>query len=158
MKAEPLLVAFGLFCFLAAPSWAQVVPATPTRFTTRPIGEATASTGATVNGTSKAAPVPTVRQVTTYLTLSPLRQWNSTDGKARMGKLIAWEETVTTTKGPAAAPAPPSEPITTKPTILKDNKARLLIDNKAYEVPLERLAAEEQKFITELQAAIAAKP
>lgn len=157
MKAKPLSVAYGLLCFVAAPAWSQVVPATPTRFTTRPIGGATASTGATVNGTSKAAPVPTVRQVTTYLTLSPLRQWNSTDGKARMGKLIAWEETVTTTKG-AAAPAPPSGPITTKPTVLKDNKARLLIDNKSYEVPLDRLAAEEQKFITELQAAIAAKP
>ena len=155
MKADFPLLAAGLLCFLCAQSGAQVVPTTPTRFTTKPVGESTASTGATIQGTSAPSAAPTFRQVT-YLTLSPLRQWNSTDGKSRMGKLIAWEETVTTTKG--AAPSPQSAPITTKPTVLKENKVRLLIDNKAYEVPLDRLAAEEQKFIKDLQAAITAKP
>lgn len=155
MKADFPLLTAGVLSLLCAHSGAQVVPTTPTKFTTKPVGESTASTGATINGNSAPTAAPTFRQVT-YLTLSPLRQWNSTEGTVRMGKLVAWEETVTTTKG--AAPSPQSAPITTKPTVLKENKVRLLIDQKAYEVPLDRLAAEEQKFILDLQAAILAKP
>lgn len=132
-----------------------MVPTTPTKFSIKPVGNPTASTGATINRTP-ATTSSSIRQVI-YLTLSPLRQWNSADGKSLMGKLIAWEETVTTTTG-TTAPTPPSAPIATKPTILKDNKVRFLIDQKSYEVPLDRLAAEEQKFIKDLQKAIAAKP
>lgn len=135
---------------------AQVVPTTPTKFSIKPVGSPTASTGATINRTP-ATTSSSIRQVI-YLTLSPLRQWNSADGKSLMGKLIAWEETVTTTTKGTTAPNPPSAPIATKPTVLKDNKVRLLIDQKSYEVPLDRLAAEEQKFIKDLQTAIAAKP
>ena len=156
MKVELLLLVAGTICFLTGPAGEQVVPTTPTKFNTRPVGGATASTGATVNSTSSATPARSVRQVT-YLTLSPLRQWNSTDGKSLMGKLIAWEETVTTTQG-IAAPAPQTAPITSKPTILKENKVRLLVETKAYEVPLDRLAADERKFITDLQTALAVKP
>ena len=134
---------------------AQVVPTTPTKFSIKPVGNPTASTGATINRTP-ATTSSSIRQIT-YLTLSPRRQWKSTDGKSLMGKLIAWEETVTTTKG-STAPTLSSAPIATKPTILKDNKVRFLVDQKSYEVPLDRLAAEEQKFIKDLQTAIAAKP
>ena len=145
MKA---LLCLALFAFPAA-AFAQVVPTTPTKFTTRPVGGATATNGATITPSSTA---PAVRHVT-YLTLSPLRQWTSTDGKSLMGKLIAYEESVSNHPVPQSA-----APITTQPTVLRDGKARLLVDRKAYEVPLERLGPEEQKFIQQLQAALAAKP
>lgn len=150
----PFPAAAFLLAFPGA-ALAQVVPTTPTKFSIKPVGNPTASTGATINRTP-ATTSSSIRQIT-YLTLSPLRQWNSTDGKSLMGKLIAWEETVTTTKG-STAPTLSSAPIATKPTILKDNKVRFLVDQKSYEVPLDRLAAEEQKFIKDLQTAIAAKP
>ena len=150
----PFPAAAFLLAFPGA-ALAQVVPTTPTKFSIKPVGSPTASTGATINR-NPATTSSSIRQVI-YLTLTPLRQWNSTDGKSLMGKLIAWEETFTTTKG-STAPTPPSSPIATKPTVLKDNKVRFLIDQKSYEVPLDRLAAEEQKFIKDLQTAIAAKP
>jgi hypothetical protein len=141
-----------LFLGLSAAAPAQVVPTTPTKFDIKPVTGPTASAGATISPNSTK---PTVRQ-TTYLTLSDLRQWKSTDGKTLMGKLIAWEETVTTT---TSTPAPVADkPITNKPTVLKNNKARLLVDNKAFEVPLDRLGAEEQKFIQQLHTRLTAKP
>ncbi len=154
MKTTPAhLAAYSLLLWPAVVA-AQAVPTTPTKFSVKPVGNSTNTTGASINPPPAQ---PAVRKVTTYLTLSPLRQWNSTDGKSLMGKLIAWEETVTTSAAVEAAAAP-TAPITTKPTVLKNNKARFLIDNKAYEVPLDRLAPAEQKFITDLQVAIAAKP
>lgn len=144
-----------LLAFLSLPPAAapgQAVPTTPTKFDTKPVGAATSSTGAAI--APPKAPASTLRQVT-YLTLSPLRTWTSTDGKSLNGKLIAWEETVTTGPTPQALP---DQPLTTRPTVLKNNKARLLIGTKAYEVPLDRLGPEEQKFIRDLQTRLAAKP
>ncbi|MES2469866.1 MAG: hypothetical protein V4675_21375 [Verrucomicrobiota bacterium] len=141
----------ALLLALPAAALAQVVPTTPTKFSAKPVGAATATTGAAINPPSTA---PTVKHIT-YLTLSPLRQWTSTDGKTLMGKLIAWEETVTTGPSPQSASAPP---VTTRPTVLKNNQVRLLIDHKAYPVPLERLDPDARKFIAELQAHLAAKP
>jgi hypothetical protein len=146
MKAIPWLF-LSLAAVLAFPRIcpAQVaVPTTPKKFDIKPITGSTATAGATVNPSSTA---PSVRQ-TTYLTLSPLRQWSSSDGKTLMGKLIAWEETTTTTaaKAPADAAA-----ITTRPTIVRGDKVRLLIDHKAFEIPLARLGAGEQEFIQKLQ-------
>ncbi len=141
----------ALLLAVPAAALAQVVPTTPTKFSTKPVGAATATTGATINPPSTA---PAVKHIT-YLTLSPLRQWTSTDGKTLMGKLIAWEETVTSGPTPQAATAPP---ITTRPTVLKNNQVRLLIDRKAYPVALERLDPASRKFIEELQANLASKP
>ena len=124
----------ALLLAIPAAALAQVVPTTPTKFSTKPVGAATATTGAAISPPSTA---PAVKQIT-YLTLSPLRQWTSTDGKTLMGKLIAWEETVT-----------PG---------LKNNQVRLLVDHKAYPVPLERLDPDARKFIGELEAQLAAKP
>jgi hypothetical protein len=72
-----------------------------------------------------------------------------------MGKLIAWEETVTTGPTPQSTTAPP---VTTRPTVLKNNQVRLLVDRKAYPVALERLDPDARKFIGELEAQLAAKP
>ncbi len=147
--------ALGLCLLLPIPvsALAQVVPTTPKKFTTRPVGESSSTTGASITPRSTA---PEIRQVA-YLTLSPERAWNSVDGKSRTGKLIAYEESVTVSKG-GAAPVAPVPPATKNPTVVKEGKARLLIDRKAYEVPLDRLGTEERTFIQELQASLAAKP
>jgi len=157
MNARPLLcvrcaATLSALLFFPAAVLAQAVPTTPTKFDIKPITGPTSSAGATITSKSTA---PMVRQ-TIYLTLSPLRQWTSSDGKTLMGKLIAWEESVTTTPG---APPPVAEKLLTeKPTVLKDGKARLLIENKAYELPLSRLDAESQKFIQQLHTQLSTKP
>lgn len=158
MNARLLVIAWRLavgagLLLGASTLLAQVVPATPTKFDIKPVTGPTASAGATITPKTTS---PAVRQ-TTYLTLSELRQWTSSDGMTLMGKLIAWEETViTTTRG---SPPPVAEKLLTdKPTVLKDGKARLLIDNKAFTLPLTRLDAESRKFIQELHARLSAKP
>ena len=153
MKVTLLMLGAGLLALPPCAVVAQAVPTTPTNFNTKPVGAATGTTGASIN---PPATITSIRQVT-YLTLSPLRQWSSTDGKSLMGKLIAWEETVPTIRG-SITPVPESASITTKPTVVRNNKARLLIESKAFEVPLDRLAVEERKFIQDLQNAIAGKP
>ena len=133
---------------------AQVVPTTPTKFDMRRLGDASSSS-AGVSATPK-PPQTTYREVT-YISLSPLRQWKSTDGKSLLGKLIAFEDFVVTTTGAAPDPKAPSPQMPTNPTVVRDGKARLLIESKAFEVPLERLGEEERKFIEQLRSAIAAK-
>lgn len=137
-------LAAALLLALPCPSPAQALPATPSTFHPKPVGSSTAAAGTTASP----AP-PSVRQVT-YLTLSPLRPWISRDGKTLLGKLIAWEEA-----GPLDPAAPP---IAASPTILKQNQARLLIEKKAFAIPLDRLSPADQKWILDLQARLAAKP
>ena len=125
----------------------------PDNITKGGVSNTGASTGASiVSRPSQSKPI--VQQII-YIVISEARQWTSTDGKTLMGKLIAWEETVTTGPAPQSATAPP---VTTRPTVLKNNQVRLLIDHKAYPVPLERLDPDARKFIGELQAHLVAKP
>ena len=139
---------------LAISASAQVVPTTPTKFDMRRLGDASSSS-AGVSATPK-PPQTTYREVT-YISLSPLRQWKSTDGKSLLGKLIAFEDFVVTTTGAAPDPKAAAPQMPAKPTVVRDGKARLLIESKAFEVPLERLGEEERKFIEQLQTAIAGK-
>ncbi len=140
----------GCVCLLAFTlnTVAQTVvpPATPSRFKTRTV-ESTAS----YDGTMKPLPNPpaTVRTVT-YYTLLTARQWRSTDGKSLLGSLIAFEEAVVETKGaaPVSAPTPPA-----KPTIVRQGKARLLVNGRPVEVPLERLVAEDRELIESVRVA-----
>lgn len=155
MKAIPR--SSGWLIFAMVP-WgltsAQVVPTTPTKFDMRRLGDASSSS-AGVSATPK-PPQTTYREVT-YISLSPLRQWKSTDGKSLLGKLIAFEDFVVTTNGAAPDPKAASPQMPAKPTVVRDGKARLLIESKAFEVPLERLGEEERKFIEQLQSAITGK-
>lgn len=145
---------FVIPLFLAVPASAQVVPTTPTKFDMRRLGDASSSS-AGVSATPK-PPQTTYREVT-YISLSPLRQWKSTDGKSLLGKLIAFEDFVVTTTGAEPDPKAAAPQMPAKPTVVRDGKARLLIESKAFEVPLERLGEEERKFIEQLQTAIAGK-
>jgi hypothetical protein len=149
-----LLFAFGS-CVLCA----QVVPTTPTKFTTRGLGTSTSSDGlsSTSTGASVAKSGP-VYHTTTYLTLSGPRIWMSSDGKPLLAKLIAYEDMVVETQG-AAQPAPVSAPqLAGKPTVVRAGKARLLVSSKPFELALDRLSQADRDFIATVERAVAAKP
>lgn len=134
---------------------AQVVPATPKGFTTRAIG------GGSSSGIGVATqPKPQEKTVRTisYITLSEPRQWKSADGKSLLGKLIAFEDLIVeTTIAADAKPTPATPPqMPDKPTVVRDAKARLFINNKPFEVALNRLSEDDQKFIENIRASIAA--
>lgn len=146
-----LLAAVALICAAASALSQVVVPTTPKKFTKRITGAGSVSTG---TSSLPQRPPPEIKQVT-YITLSEARQFNSTDGKSIVGKLIAFEDfTVVTTDGaqPQKPPTPPS-----KPTVVKDGKARLLVNSKPFEVPLDRLSEPDRDFIEAIRLAVAAK-
>ena len=133
---------------------AQVVPATPTKFTTRELGNG--GNGNSAVGATVVKPQTTARTIT-HIVLGEPRQWKTTDGKFFVGKLIAFEDLIAETKmEPGAAPSvPPVVP--TKPTVVRDGKARFYVAAKSYEVPLDHLGEEERKFVEQIRTAIAAK-
>jgi hypothetical protein len=89
------------------------------------------------------------------VTLSELRPWISSDGKTILGRLIAFEDvTIETPKG---APVPEFTP-PPDPTVVKEGKARLLVKNKTYVLPLTRLSQDDRDFIESVRAATANKP
>lgn len=146
MKAS--LLAAVMFGFPASlPLAAQVVPATPTKFDTRRLGDA-ASGGASVNVTPPRT--QTIVRTITHIVLGEPRQWKMTDGKFFIGKLIAFEDLVSV--GNAIAPAVPKNP-----TVVREEKARVLVNAKPFEIALDRLGADERKFIEETRVAVAAK-
>lgn len=134
-----------------------VVPATPKKFATRTISGGGSTSSASV-GVTAPKPQTTVR-TTTYIALGDARQWRSTDGKSVLGKLIAFEDIVVETQsGSGAKPAPADQrAMPDNPTVVRDGKARLLIDNKPFEVPLERLSEDDRKLVASIRDAVAAK-
>lgn len=103
----------------------------------------------------KAPEKPVVKTIT-YLTLSESRQWTSSDGKALLAKLIAFEDIVTESTDTTSAPQPPAMPTTT-PTLIKDGKVRLLVNRKPFELAVDRLSQPDRDFIENLRAAIQKK-
>ena len=141
-------VVFGLLTSL--PLAAQVgIPATPKKFDTPRIGEA-ASGGSSIGYSQSARPQPTTRTVT-HIVIGEPRQWKMSDGKTFVGKLIAFEDIVI--EGTAAAPMN----VPKKPTVVRNATARFYVNSKVYEVALDKLGAEERKFVEDTSAAIAAK-
>lgn len=147
-----------MICLLA--SWmlmhvglAQIeIPGYPGRFKTR-------STGG--NNSGGASIIPKENETTnktrhvTYIVLSEPRQWTSTDGKAITGKMIAFEDmTVEGTQGvdPSTAPEPPKNP-----TVTREEKIRLLINQKPVEILLSRLSQADQEFVAKIKAALSTK-
>ena len=137
---------------LADGAGAQVVPATPRRFTQRALTPGGSST-AGVEGTPRPA-APEVREVM-HIVLSQHRLFRSTDGKTLFGRVIAFDPPAPA-PGQPVPPADPSQPLPpgTKPTVVRDGKARLLVDSKAFEVPLERLSEDDRRFVEEIRARI----
>jgi hypothetical protein len=130
---------------------AQVVPTTPTRFTTRGVGS---SSSADSVGVATVKPKVLSRTVT-HIVLGTPRQWKMVDGRSFIGKLIAFEDLVTVPKEDGTPGATP--PVPPKPTIVRNGSARFLVNSKPYELPLDRLGPDERKFIEETRLAFAAK-
>ena len=140
MKTPIIGILAGLL--LASGSFSQVVPSSPKKFTTRPIGGGT-SGGVEVipkdgGGSQK------VKHIT-HIVLSDSRLWTSTDGKLLEGKLIAFEDMVVEAPKGSAPPATPAPP--ESPTVTRDGKVRLLVKQKPVEVAVERLSTGDQEFI-----------
>jgi len=143
---------------LALPLSAQVIsPTTGKKFDTRTINGSGGNGGVSINTSSKPAP-PTKTKLTSYFIFGEPRQWQSNDGKSLLGSIIAFEESVIEfdAANPAAAraaveKAPPAE-LPAKPTLIRDGKARLLVNKKPVEVPLERLSDDDRKFVEDLNA------
>jgi hypothetical protein len=151
LHMNALLPAVVVLAFGSLPLRAQTLPATPatpTKFDTRRIGD-TVNGGGTV-GFMPAKPQTVVRTVT-HIVLGEPRQWKLTDGKFFVGKLIAFEDIVTE-GNTATAPVVPKNP-----TVVRDGKARLLVDARVYEVTLQSFGPDERKFIEDTRAALAAK-
>lgn len=160
MKTRSHSVPFLLLAMLAfaaaQPGWSQVIPTTPTKFTTRELGNRGNSNSSV--GFTPAKPQTTTRTIT-HIVLGTPRQWKMTDGKFFVGKLIAFEDLVVETKVEnGVAPAPAAPPVAPeKPTVVREGKARFYVDAKSYEVLLTLLGEDERKTIEQIRAAIAAK-
>lgn len=130
---------------------AQVVPTTPKKFATREIGAG----GSSSAGVSVPPPKPATVRTVTYITLTPPRQWTSSDGRSLLGKLVAFEDFFVETV--AGQPAPPMPELRAPPTVVKDGKARLLVSDTPYEIALEKLSAGDREFIEKIRQAVAKK-
>lgn len=154
MNATLNPICCGVLLMLASFSTAtaQVVPTTPGRFKLKPFGE----TGSTSGVTTMPKPVETTYRQITYIALSQPRQWKSTDGKSLLGKLIAFEDIVVESK--KAAPDAKAEPaMPGRITVVRDGKARLLVNSKPYEVSLDRLGEDERNFVKAIETNVNAK-
>lgn len=137
---------------------AQVVPTTPTKFGKRGVGALTDGGGSATMGLSPntTQPKPTVREIS-YITLSDSRQWTSSDGKAIIGKLIAYEQTEQTLPANQGTTTTAAPVLPARPTLIRQGQVRLLVQQKAFELPLDRLSQADRDFIQALDAAIAQK-
>lgn len=138
---------------------AQVVPTTPTKFGKRNVGSMTDGGGSASLGLSpqSSRPAPVVKEIS-YLTLSDARQWTSTDGKVLIGKLIAHEQMEQVlTSGQGATTTTTAPVLPARPTVIRQGQIRLLVQQKAFELPLDRLSQADRDFIQERDAAIAKK-
>ncbi|MEQ1852465.1 MAG: hypothetical protein ABMA01_12850 [Chthoniobacteraceae bacterium] len=131
-------------------AFSQVVPTTPTKFSTRGVGDGTDSGSV---GVARVKPQVATRQIT-HIVLGEPRQWKMIDGKSFIGKLIAFEDIVVEAQNGVPVPAPA---VPAKPTLVRNGNARFLVNSKPYELPMARLGADERKFIEETRTAIAAK-
>jgi len=145
-----IFIGMALVC---ASSAQMVVPGAPGKFKQRSIGDGGTNSG--VNVIPKDGGKPATARYTTHIVLSESRIWSALDGKTLTGKLIAFEDIVVETPQGAAEPVIPKPPA--KPTVIRDQKVRFLIDKKAVDVPLARLGQADQELVAQIQTAIAKK-
>jgi hypothetical protein len=148
----------ALLLLAVVPVTAQVVnPATGKKFETRTINGSGGNNGVSINTTAKPAP-PTKTTLTSYFIVGEPRQWKSTDGRSLLGTIIIFEDAVIEFEAatPAAAreavEKAPTPKMPDKPTLIRDGKIRLLVNQKPVEVPLERLSAEDRQYVDDLNA------
>jgi hypothetical protein len=103
---------------------------------------------------SEQASAPATRYVS-YIVLFDGRLWTSTEGKPLAAKLIAFEDLVV--EAPKATAEPTIPQPTSRPTVVRSGKVRLLVDGKPTQVALDRLSQSDRDFVAQIQAAIAKK-
>ena len=159
MRATPLLLSLTTLAALSLQTLhAQVVPTTPTKFTKRNVGNMSDSGGSANIGLSPntTQPKPTVREIS-YIALSDARQWTSSDGKALVGKLIAFEQSEQVLPSAQTTSNTTTPVLPARPTLVRQGNIRLLVQQKAFQLPLDRLSQPDRDFIQNLDAAIAKK-
>ena len=128
-----------------------VIPANPGKFKER-------ATGSNTNGGVEISPVPKEESKVKYVThiiLYADRMWTSTEGKPLQAKLIAFEDLIAEAPKGTTAPVMPQPPAS--PTVTRDGKVRLLVNQKPVELALDRLSRQDQEFIQQIQDAITKK-
>jgi len=123
----------------------------PKKLTTRSVGGGV-NPGASVE--SGGAENPQVRYVT-HIVLYENRFWTNSEGKPLQGKLIAFEDIVVEAPKGSVEPkisAPPANP-----TVLRNGKIRLLVNQKAVEVALTSLSVADQELVGQIRDALAKK-
>lgn len=141
MRMHIILPSLGVVAFTIANAQI-VVPASPKKFTTRPIGDS-GGTGQ-VEVIPKDAAMPKKRTIT-YMVLAEGRSWTSNEGKVLEAKLIAFEDVVIDGES-TAAPTPPQHP-----TVMRNGKVRLLAGRKSYELEVSRLSEADREFIEQIR-------
>jgi len=87
--------------------------------------------------TPKSSPLKREVKKITYLAVTDDKAWINNEGKTIKGRLIAFD--------------PGNKEKFIPPTIIKDNNVRMLIGNKAYVFPLEKLKEDNRKEILNLK-------
>ena len=148
------LCVFTLGLATATVSAQVAIPTTPKKFGKRTLSEAASNGGAINIGPANPTSPAKVRYIT-HITLSEPRQWQSSDGKSLVGKLIAFEDI--TSELEKGAPAPTITP-PANPTVVKNGMARLLVNSQPYELPLDRLSQADRDFIEKIRLAVPKTP
>lgn len=133
-------------------------PTTPTKFGKRDISGGSTNGNASVNAAT--TPAEATARITSHYSFGEARQWKSADGRSLVGKMIAFEDAVievrrpTATEAQAAAMASPAPKPPEKFTLLREGKIRLLVNNKPFEVPLDKLSTDDQAFARQVEATV----
>jgi len=127
---RPLLLVCICFTFSHTQSFGQI------KANNRTISGSGQFGGASIT-TPKASPLRKETKKITYLAVTDDRAWVNNEGKTIKGRLIAFD--------------PGNKEKFIPPTIIKEDKIRMLIGTKAYVFPLDKLREENRKEILNLK-------
>ena len=151
-------VLFTLALLVATATGQIATPTTPTKFATRDVSSGGNTSSAVVN--AKPASGESTARITSHYSFGDARQWKSTDGRSLVGKMIAFEDAVIEVKRPTAAEAraaamsAPAPKPPEKFTLVREGKIRLLVNNKPYEVALDRLSEDDRAFAKQVEESV----
>jgi len=155
MKTARLLTILGWVVAGGSTAVAQVdIPRNPVVRPGTAGGFKGRSTGNHVDPGATITEKPENVRYVTHVVLFDYRMWSNSEGKPLEAKLIGFEDLVVEApKGTEPKmPAPPA-----RPTVIKDGKVRLLVNNKPAIVPMDKLSVGDQEFVKDIDAAIARK-
>jgi hypothetical protein len=133
-------------------------PTTPAKFAKRDVASGAGANSPSVD--AKLVSTESSARITSHYSFGESRQWKSTDGRSLVGKMIAFEDAVIEVKRPTAAEAraaamsAPAPKPPEKFTLVREGKIRLLVNDKPYEVALERLSKDDRSFVNQVEDAV----